>query len=263
MERLQEAIDKARAAASTNLPVTGRRAGQPVTLWRSGTDQWPQLRAFAPVPAHLERNRILSLKGGPQSAPFDLLRTKAIQTMRANGWRRLAITSATAGCGKSTVALNLGLSLSRQPTTRTILTELDLRAPSLAALLGADPTDDVSAVLDGSLPFADQALCLHGNLAMALCNGRSRPPADLLHRPAAAQHLAEIEARFRPDLMLFDMPPLLQSDDMLAFAGQVDCVLLVAAAEQTTAREIDHCERELARQTNVMGVVLNKCRWDA
>ena len=38
-------------------------------------------------------------------------------------------------------------------------------------------------------------------------------------------------------------------------------VLLVAAAETTTIKEVDACERELASQTNVMGVVLNKCRY--
>ena len=48
---------------------------------------------------------------------------------------------------------------------------------------------------------------------------------------------------------------------MLAFAGKVDCVLLVAAAESTSIAEIDRCERELAAQTNVLGVVLNKCRY--
>ena len=53
----------------------------------------------------------------------------------------------------------------------------------------------------------------------------------------------------------------LVSDDVMGFMGQVDAVLLVAAAETTTTKEIDACERELAGQTNVMGVVLNKCRY--
>ena len=61
--------------------------------------------------------------------------------------------------------------------------------------------------------------------------------------------------------MIFDMPPLLVGDDALAFIGHVDCVLLVAAAETTTIKEIDTCERELAAHTNVLGVVLNKCRY--
>ena len=61
--------------------------------------------------------------------------------------------------------------------------------------------------------------------------------------------------------MLFDLPPMLVSDDTMAFVGHVDAVLLIAAAEATTIKEVDSCERELASQTNVMGVVLNKCRY--
>jgi protein-tyrosine kinase len=48
---------------------------------------------------------------------------------------------------------------------------------------------------------------------------------------------------------------------MMAFAAKVDCVLIIAVAEQTTTKEVDICEQELARQTNVMGVVLNECRY--
>ena len=36
--------------------------------------------------------------------------------------------------------------------------------------------------------------------------------------------LAAIEARYTPDLVLFDMPPMLVSDDTMAFVGQVDAV---------------------------------------
>ena len=38
-------------------------------------------------------------------------------------------------------------------------------------------------------------------------------------------------------------------------------MLLVAAAERTRLDEVDKCEHDLAEQTNVLGVVLNKCRY--
>ena len=40
----------------------------------------------------------------------------------------------------------------------------------------------------------------------------------------------------------------------------VDCALLIARAEVTTVAQIDACEREIAEQTNVLGVVLNQYR---
>ena len=54
---------------------------------------------------------------------------------------------------------------------------------------------------------------------------------------------------------------MLTGDDTMAFLARVDCVLLLAAAEQTSIKQIDKCERDIASQTNVMGVILNKCRY--
>jgi Mrp family chromosome partitioning ATPase len=60
--------------------------------------------------------------------------------------------------------------------------------------------------------------------------------------------------------MIFDLPPVLVSDDTRAFLKDVDCALIVARAGATSAAQIDTCEREVAEQTNVLGVVLNQCR---
>ena len=65
----------------------------------------------------------------------------------------------------------------------------------------------------------------------------------------------------QPDVILIDMPPMLVSDSLMALAPHLDCVLLVAAAENTRLDEVDKCEHDLAEQTNVLGVVLNKCRY--
>ena len=61
--------------------------------------------------------------------------------------------------------------------------------------------------------------------------------------------------------MMFDLPPLRVNDDAMAFLGQVDCALIIAAAEKTTIKEIDRCERDVGRQTFVLGVILNRCRY--
>ena len=49
--------------------------------------------------------------------------------------------------------------------------------------------------------------------------------------------------------------------DALAYLDQVDCALMVAAAEETTATEIEKCGADLGKRTKVLGVVLNKCRY--
>ena len=41
----------------------------------------------------------------------------------------------------------------------------------------------------------------------------------------------------------------------------VDCALILAEADRTTTAQIDLAERQVSELTNVMGVVLNKCRY--
>lgn len=267
MEKIQEALAKARAAreaapAAPSLALARPSVAEAPAAPATGVDDaWAALAGFEPDVKRLERARIMTLNGGKDASAFDVMRTKVLQTMRANNWRRLAITSPSPACGKSTIVLNLAFGLSRQRDLRSIVMELDLRRPSLAQILGRKPERSVAAVLEGTVGFADQAICYNGNLALSLCATSARNPAELLHGASIAARITAIEQAYAPDLMIFDMPPVLVSDDMMAFAGHVDCVLLVAAAEETTIKEIDTCERELASQTNFMGVVLNKCRY--
>lgn len=278
MDKVQAAIAKARAAreqaagqsqSPSGRQVIGGRAAGTQSRSPSSSDNrpdiWQPLATFAPVAKLMARQRIVSFDTdsdkGPGVVAFDMLRTKVLQQMRTNGWKRLAITSPGADCGKTTVAMNLAFSLSRQPEIYTIVAEMDMRRPAMAKTFGLSGDTGFSAVIDGKADFADIAMRPRPNLAFGLNYARARNPSELLQSSTIGQVLAGIEERFAPDLTIFDMPPMLLSDDTMAFMGQVDCVLLVAAAESTSLGEIDVCERDLATQTNVMGVLLNKCRY--
>ncbi|MCF8486645.1 MAG: CpsD/CapB family tyrosine-protein kinase [Rhodobacteraceae bacterium] len=266
MERIQEAIAKARATRDATPAPAARVAPTAMEPSLDSTQvgvtaAWGALSPLV-IPQKLAtKGRIVTISGGKEATAFDAMRTKVIQQMRANNWRRLAITSPAAGCGKTTISLNLAFSLARQPDLRSILVELDLRRPSIAQTLQFKPKAGFSQVLEGRSTFADCAVGFGNNLAIAANTGPVRNAAEMLQSSATPVCLAEIEATYAPDIMIFDMPPMLVTDDAMAFAGQVDCVLLVAAAESTTIKEVDTCEREIASQTNVMGVILNKCRY--
>ena len=68
------------------------------------------------------------------------------------------------------------------------------------------------------------------------------------------------EALYRPDVVLFDVPPLQAADDSIGFLKSVDCALLVVAAEETPMGQIDVAERQVSELTGMLGLVLNKCR---
>jgi len=205
----------------------------------------------------------VALRGGGESTPFDMLRTKVLQLMEAGGWRRLVITSPSPGAGKTTTSANLAISLARQIDLRVMLLDLDMRRPALAKLLGYRGEEGFEAVLEGQVPYAEQARRISDNLALSMNFGGARDPSDLFLRQSTGAVIDEIERTYQPDIMVFDMPPLMVNDDTSAFLRNADCALIVAEAGVSTLAQIDLCEKELAERTNVLGVTLNKCRYQS
>ncbi|MGB3314768.1 MAG: chromosome partitioning ATPase-like protein, partial [Albidovulum sp.] len=136
MEKLEAALAKARAMRNSvaDAPeIAPRRAVTrrlPMVGWTS------TLPEIAPKPGLMQRNRISSFLGGRDAVPYDMLRSRTIRILKEKGWSRLAITSPGAACGKTTVALNLAISLARQKDLNVMLIDLDLRRPALHKVLG-------------------------------------------------------------------------------------------------------------------------------
>lgn len=260
MEKLEAALAKAREMRQSALGAP-QVVREKVSAAGQTAEAWQNLQEVTLSPNRALRHRITALLGNKDATPYDMLRSRTIRLMKEKGWSRLAITSPGAACGKTTVALNLALSLSRQRDLKVILIDLDLRRPALHKAVGHAPAHSVHEVLEGTVTFDQASVRIGDNLIVALNSSPSRHPAELLQSASAREVLDAIERRWQPDVMLFDMSPMLASDDNVGFLGNVDCALLIAAAESTTLSNIDICEKELAQLTNVLGVVLNKCRY--
>jgi protein-tyrosine kinase len=270
MERIQAAIQKAKEKRS-GLPGTASGAPAPAPERRGASYRpvagavgpaWAELGAFNPDPAVMARNRIVTFEDSdPTHASFDMLRTKILRTMRQNGWMSLGVTSPTAGCGKTTTAVNLAFSFAHQPDVRTVLVDLDLRRPAVARDIGLGAPQSMAGVLQGTRSIPESFVRYGDNLAIGTNAQPIKNSAEILLNGATAQGVASLKAAFLPDVMIFDLPPMLQSDDVMAFLPNLDCVLLVAGAERTRLDEVDKCEHDLAEQTHVLGVVLSMCRY--
>lgn len=220
---------------------------------------WEGLSLIRLDDAHLRRNRLIpSHRSDPAGTAFDVLRTQIIQAAGERGWRRVAVTAPTPGCGKSFVAANLALSLARKPDFRTVLMDLDLRDPGLASVLGVEGAGRLRDVLSGAQPVESQLVRVGPTLAVALNDTAEADAAEVLQSGQTLEAIEAVEAAFSPDLLLFDLPPALDSDDVLSVLPIVDAVLLVADATQTLAAEIAECERLFDGRAPLLGVVLNK-----
>lgn len=191
---------------------------------------------------------------------FDILRTRLLHAMQERGWKRIAITSPTHGCGKTFVAANLALSLARRPSSRTVLMDLELRQPGLAKLLGLSDVHPIRDFLNGEQPLESHFLRVGRTLALGLNDTPIPDAAEVLHEPSTAEALSAMVQHLNPDLVIIDAPPVLMSDDVLALLPQVDAVLLIVDGTKTTADEVRACERLFDGQCPLMGVVLNRAQ---
>ncbi|WP_299681724.1 CpsD/CapB family tyrosine-protein kinase [uncultured Roseobacter sp.] len=261
MEKLQAALEKARHKRSTGTPPDAARpAAQPQAPTPPDDlhAMWQAVTPFEEVPEGLLRaRRVVTRQASPSATPFDILRTKLLVQMRQNNWRRLAITSPMPAAGKSTVACNLALGLGRQRDMRSILMDLDLRTPSISDFFETVPPHEIRELLTGEVSLQEQALRFGDNLICSMAAVPESDPTRILLAEDTTDVLQDIEERYQPDLMIFDLPSVLVSDDTRAFLKNVDCALIVARTNSTRYSQLDICEREVAEQTNVLGTVLN------
>lgn len=220
---------------------------------------WEALEPLTLDPHRLARNRIVA--GGrtdPAHVPFDLLRTRMLRALRERAWRRVGVTSASPGCGKTFVTANLALSVARRTNCRVIAMDMDLRIPNLARSFGAREDGRMEDLLAGRVAPRRHLRRVGANLALGLNGAPASAPAELLEEASTARVLGGIDAEFAPDVVLYDLPPALVCDDVLAFLPRLDAVLLVAGGGVTTAAQIQECERLLGDRTPLLGVILNK-----
>lgn len=261
MEKLQKALEKARATRMARTNPVDLNPSAPEVATHGRLESWEPLREMRFDTATLERNLIAAYQGGPAATYYDILRTRLRDEAKRNDYKRIAITSTRPQAGKSTTLANLAFSFGRLPFHRTMIFDFDLRRPSLHRLLGQTPTHDMGQVMMGEIRFDDHVLRHGDNLAFGMNARAVANPSELLQSDRAHDFLAAVDETYFPDLMLFDMPPFLAADDAHGFLSNIDGVLLVVEAENTTKAQLDTVEQKLSDLTKVIGVVLNKCNF--
>jgi Mrp family chromosome partitioning ATPase len=263
VERLKAAIEKARESREEGREPSPRTRVETPRPSPSGGGLWAALPEIVPDTAKLRTRRIIAHdRSDPAHVAFDVLRTRILKSLREHGWRRLAVTAPTKGCGKSFVCLNLAFSLARQADVRVLLVDLDLRAPTLASLLDLTDVGSIKGFLHGETPPERHLRRIGDKLAIAANAKPLRDSAESLGDPTVAAALNRTIAALEVDVVIYDLPPMLTGDDVIAGLPLFDCVLMVAAAGETRPLDVERVERLLPESANFLGVVLNKSRSD-
>jgi len=265
MENIRQAVERVKAHQSAG---SGQKslAGSAVPRLQSemdvgvacGNDAQNQEIELNSV--HLQSKRIISHDiTDPRSRAFDMLRTQVLQSMDLKGWKTLAVTSPTPACGKTLTAVNLAVSIARQPDRSVLLVDLDFRKPQVAACLGLKCDEGVLSVLEGRTTLSDAIIPARvGNLRfMVLPTASTIRSSELISSRAMTAMLEDIKREYHSKTIILDLPPILSGDDVIAILPQMDCVLLVAAVGTTTVAQIKECNKHL-QSAEVVRIALNK-----
>lgn len=183
-----------------------------------------------------------------------------LRSMDLKDWKTVAVTSPTAGCGKTVTAVNLALSIARQPERSVLLVDLDMRKAEVAECLGIPSKPGLVNVLDGRTGLDEaimQAYVGEQDLLVLPTSKIKSGSAERMGSQALSTMLHNIKRNYPSRIVIIDMPPMLPSDDVLTVLPQLDCVLLVAAVGVSSVSEISECNKHL-QSADIVRFVLNK-----
>ena len=219
-------------------------------------------RTASVSPALLESNRILPPGAkGDAGLAYRMLRTQVLKRLEKLGGSTLAVVSPRAGDGKSITAINLAISIACDPNRTALLVELDLRRPTLGQRWGFQSDAGFDEHLRSRAPIERLMVRPTGydRLVLLAAGMPAEDSSELVLSSRAAEFVAETKARYANRVVLFDLPPALETDEVVGFVQHVDAALLVVR-EGVTSREDVVRTLELLHDIPVVGTVLNGSR---
>ncbi len=262
MERIKQALELARQERIKNGgKVTGSIA-KPESNQQSVEDQdikYTKTRTIPLPVAELREKRIITEQQNNISDAYRILRTQVLQRLNEKSWNTLAITSPGSGAGKSLTAINLAMSLAREVDNTVLLIDANLRSPKLDKYFDFHTDYGLSDYLLDDKPLGDMLVNPEGvSRFVVLPAGRAiANSSEMLSSPKMQRLVEEVKHRYPSRIVIFDLPPLLESSDTLAFIPNADATLVVIEEGQTQESELKQAF-ELLQGNEVIGTVLNK-----
>jgi len=207
-----------------------------------------------------ERRLVMGLKNDPHASVFRQLRTNVLKQFREKEWTSLAIVAPTSECGKTFVTANLAIALAMEVNQTVLVVDADLRNPGVGWQFGMDVEKGLLDYLHSDVEVED-LLVNPGFDRLVVLPGRHTTDisSEFLSLPKMSSLVEELKSRYQSRIILFDLPPLLSTDDALLFMHHFDAALLVVEDGKSTQEEVNQ-SLALLEETNLAGMVLNKSR---
>jgi capsular exopolysaccharide synthesis family protein len=237
-----------------DVPTDGKPATDvPPTVRRSPVSRIPEAPATASIPVLPTQE----LPGSTVAESFRVLQANLIRALLEAKIRRVLVTSASGGEGRSTVVANLGIALS-QAEQRVLIIDADVRRAQQHRLFdfGRSPGLIDYLLAEESLGDVIRSTTTRG-LSLITAGRPVAAPAE----PFSSRRMSELLqlAATQFDVVLLDAPAVLDVADTRVLAPLADGVLVVARAGTVTREALRQVRQSLQQvHARVLGVVLNQ-----
>ncbi len=184
------------------------------------------------------------------------IRTNLLFMSPDNPAKRILITSPSPQEGKTTVAINLAITMA-QSGTSVLLVDTDMRRPRVHKAFDLRPRLGISTMVLGESTMEESIIDTGiPNLDILTCGPAPPNPAELMHTESFARVVNELSSRY--DRVIFDSPPVAVVTDAAILSKMVDGTVLIVKSLQTTREAAKHAISVLADiGANILGGVLN------
>lgn len=262
MEKIKQALERAKNDQKGKaIPGVDIRPGKSRHAEDVQKIKYQETRVFDIDPAVLARNKIIigSKDNLPAQTGYKILRTQIEQRLAAKGWNAVAVTSPGSAVGKTTTAINLSVALAKEMHRTVLLVDLDFNNPSVHERFECQIDKGLIDYLIDDVPVSE-ILINPGieRLVLLPAGGTSiENSSELIASPKMIKLVDELKSRYPSRIIVFDLPPLLWSDDTLAFSPYVDTTLLVVSEGITSKEELRRA-MEYLEGHEVIGTVINR-----
>jgi polysaccharide biosynthesis transport protein len=212
----------------------------------------------AEVNDHL-RERDLGVFLDPKSIAAECcrsIRTNILFMSPDRPLRTMVVTSPSPQEGKTTTAINLGVTMA-EAGGRVLIVDTDMRRPRLHRSFGVPNREGISTVIVGKATLEEAIKRTDvPNLDVLTCGPVPPNPSELLHTDRFGAVLADCAKLY--DRIILDSPPTSAVTDPAVLGNLADGVVLVIKAGDTTRDAAMHARRQLvAAKARLFGVVIN------
>ena len=258
MEKIKQALDKARQERQQGSGQAEKQPTQPNADISS--IKYTKTQSLEGSHERMRENRLVSsMEHGEYTDALKILSTQVLQRMKENHWNSIAVTSPRRAEGKTTIALNLGISISKEVEYTVLVVDANMRHGNMHEYFGISPKYGLSDYLTSDIELSDVLINPKGldHFVILPSGSPLKTSSELLGSPKMCSLVEELTSRYPKRIIIFDLPPVLETADTLAFVPCVDSALVVVEDDVTKESDLKSAI-EMLSVTNIIGTVLNK-----